>query len=389
MAREIPTFYDAVFDVTQFAARRGVGVSAQDCRSAVIDAYAEICDRHAWAFNKKYKRINIEKPKTTGTVAYTASTRVLTLTGSTWPTDAADWVVVLDNVTYQIDSYTAPTTIVLDSDQAPTADIAAGETYELYRQYYTLPDDFIACVDPMPAQDSSILGRYMTMDEMLNALRSDTSSGSAVGWAIGPIPDVYGRKAIWTFPPNSDDDTLDLWYRSKPRELRYSGYEAKSNVGTVTVVASSKTVTGSSTTFEDLMEGSLFRIGSSTTQQPTGFRGVNPWVEQRSIITYSAATTLTLDAVVSTSRSGVKYTITDPLDLDPTAVPALYRLAERNLSQLLGGKEVDRDARRAEQAILTARGALNPDSERRRIAGAGPIRISTASTFEFDDGGVV
>lgn len=390
MAREIASFYDAVFDVVQFAARRGIGISAADARAAVIDAYQEIVERYPWSYNKKYTRLNIEAPRETGTVAFSSSTNELTLTGSTWPTDAVDWVVVIDNVTYRVASYSSSTVIVLDSTQAPTADIAAGETYEMYRMYYELPDDFISCVEPMPEQDSEILGIWTVPEEIMARFRYDTASASSRLWTIAPVPDKPTRQALWLYPANSADDTVDVWYRSMPRQLRYSGYETKCNTGTIAVTASAATVTGTGTTFEDPMEGSLFRIGTDTQFQPTGLRGVYPWVEEHTIKTYTSTTALTLKDSVTTTRSGVKYTITDPLDLDSCAIPALFRLAERNVSQTVGGKEVRNDIIRAEQAIITARGASNKSAGRKRIAGAGAQTLrSLETTFEFDDGGAV
>jgi len=389
MAREIPTFHDAMLLLERFAARRGAGVSFEDRRAAAIDAYQEVVDRFQWAFNKKRYRVNIEAPQSTGTIEYTASSRQMTLTGATWPSDAEDWTVVVSNVAYDIETRSSDTVVVLDSVQASTSDIASGTSYEAFKRYYVLPDDYVAMADPIPEHASTILGTYAPMEEVLGRMRASPESGTSRIWTVGPVPDVYGRMAIFMSPPNSSAETVDIWYRSQPRPLRYSGLESKCHAGTVTLTADSASVSGSSTSFEDAMEGSIFRVGADSTYQPTGLAGVRPWVEQRSVLTYTSSTAITLDAVIGTSRNGVKYTITDPLDLDVAAVPAFYRLAERNLSYGIGGKELDKDIRRADMAIMSARGASNR-TNRRRIAGAEVLvpRRPLVGDYYVDEGGI-
>ena len=370
MAREIPTFHDAYHAVERFAARRGVGASAEDIRAAVIDAYQELVDRYPWSFQRKKYRINIVAPQSDGTVAYDYDNNELTLTDDTWPSDAIDWTVVIDNVTYDIETRTSDTVVTLNSTQQPTADIDAGTSYEAYQRYHVLPDDFVSMCDPMPESGSSILGTWMPPEELFSQMRYSPGSGEATSWTIAPVPDVYGRLAIFMWPAHGRAESLDIWYRSQPRPLRYVGNEQKCSAGTIAVTADSATVTGTSTTFENAMEGSIFRVGDHATYQPTGLTGVRPWTEQRSILTYASATSITLDGVIASSASGVKYTVTDPLDIDPAAVTALYRVAERNLSRTIGGREVSKDEKTADSAILAARGASNRTSQRRRVVGA-------------------
>ena len=386
MAREIPTFHDAYTTVERFSARRGVGASNEDIRAAIIDAYQELCDRYPWSYQRKRYRVNIEAPQSTGTVTYDSDANTLEIDGGTWPTTAIDWTVLIDNVTYDIASYTSSTVVTLDTTQKPTSDIAAGTSFEIYRRYYTLPDDFVAMSDPMPGETSSLFGVYLEPDELFARMRREPGSGQATAWTVAPILDTYSRMGLYLQPPHSTAETLDIWYRSQPRPLRYVGTEKRCSAGTIDVVADSAVVAGTSTTFENAMEGSIFRIGDHGTYQPTGLRGARPWVEQRSILTYTSATAVTLDAVVATSQSTIKYTVTDPIDIDPAASTALLRMAERNLSQALGGRDVAMDVRRAEEAIQAARGASNRTSQRSRVAGveASQPRWPDTSTYTYD-----
>lgn len=385
MAREIPTFHDAYLYVERFCGRRGVGAGADDIRAAILDAYQEIVDEYPWSWQRKTYRVNIDAPQTTGTVAYDYDNNQLTLTGATWPSDAEDWTVLISDVQYDILARSSSTVVTLNTVQRPTADITAGTSYEVYRRYYTLPDDFVSMYEPMPEPTSVALGLELSLDQLLSRMRYSPDSGEAVCWAVGPVPDVLGRHALYLWPPHDTAESFDIWYRSQPRPLRYCGIEKKCSVGTIAVTAASAAVTGTSTTFESGMVGSVFRIGDDATYQPTGVAGVRPWMEQRSISTFTSTTSITLDAVVATNRSGVKYTVTDPIDLDPAAVTAFIRTAERNISQALGGKEVTRDADRARKAVLTARGASNRTNMRRRVAGDDILESRWPRTIDTTD----
>ena len=92
-----------------------------------------------------------------------------------------------------------------------------------------------------------------------------------------------------------------------------------------------------------------------------------------------------LDGVVVTTRSGVKYTVTDPIDLDPASYTAFVRTAERNISQALGGENVMRDVRRAEAAVRVARGASKRTSMSRRVAGHDIIESRWPRTIDTTD----
>lgn len=390
MARELFTYYDAIEHLQRYSANRGLNShNIPTLRAACISAYQECAEAYQWLFSKQTCRINLIAAESTGTVAFdlTGGTYEyqLTLTDSTWNANAIDWSVAIDDVVYDIASRESSTVVTLDPNQAPTADIAAGETYEAFPRYYALPEDFQSLSDPMPEATHTILGTHVSMEELLSRMRSSPDSGEPAIWSIGPIPDAYGRFALYIYPPANTSQTVDFIYRAKPRELRFSGHEKKCSAGTITVVSGSATVTGSSTTFEDLMEGCILRIGDSTTVAPTGLAGQQPWVEQRSILLYTSGTVVTLDANVVTSRSGTKYTVTDPIDLDPGSVPAFLRMAERQLLYDCG-KYTAADETRCRRALMNAKAAQNRTTQRRIVAGHEsmiPLRpITTEYTVE-------
>lgn len=329
------TFCDAFDTLSALCQGYGVSASSDVFKRCVLDAYNEIIAMHDWSYLFRNGRIQLHAPQTTGTVAFdlTGGTyeRQLTLTGATWPTWAEDAAVRFDDIVCDIESRKSDTVVTLDATMSPGADVSS-TTYELYPRWYRLPSDCVSISRPH-GETSWAIGECISMEDMLSLDRYDYVSGDIEHYAVGPAPDLYGQMALYVHPASDADKTLDFLYKRRPRDLRYSGKESACYAGTIEVSAGSAVVAGSGTAFDASMVGSIFRIGSSATNAPTGVEGLYPWVEERCIISVTSATTLTLDAAVTTTRSGVKYTVSDPIDLDIALHNAFQRLCERNLAR--------------------------------------------------------
>jgi hypothetical protein len=107
------------------------------------------------------------------------------------------------------------------------------------------------------------------------------------------------------------------------------------------------------------MVGAIMRLSTSTGQEPTSMIGGlgnldNPFNHQRLIIAAPTSTTLTLNASVDTLTS-VKYTISDPIDIEPGAMLlAFQRLCDAEYAMQLNVEKwaerraiADRDLRLA------------------------------------------
>lgn len=92
---------------------------------------------HRWSFLFPLNTFTTSAAYTTGTVAIAAG--VVTLTGGTFPSWAADGEITVLGVTYTINTLDGNTQVTLD-DTSVT--VAAGKTFQLTRPAYTLPDDF-------------------------------------------------------------------------------------------------------------------------------------------------------------------------------------------------------------------------------------------------------
>ena len=360
MPAQLLTYFDMIDEMVEFGRNNGKDPSQLAIRGVIQDAYEEITTAHRWGFLQKAGRIHLHAVQSTGTVVYdhTGGTyeRQLTLTDATWPDWAIDGCVRFGNLVSDIESVKSETVVTLDAAINPGQDVAS-TTYRLYPRYYWLPEDFVSFTTPM-ASESWRLGEKITMSQMLARNRFHSSDGKIINYAIGEVPDVYGRLGLFVYPACVvEADTIDFMYRRRPRELVYSGHEEADAIGTIAVTAGSAAVTGTTTAFESGHVNSLLRI-SSNANRPTGRRGLNRYAEERSILAVGSAAGLTLDAAVVKNRSAVGYVITDPIDLGWTAQRYFRWLCRRNfavdfaLSNEHGG--VSRLEKRLDKALFEA-----------------------------------
>ena len=75
------------------------------------------------------------------------------------------------------------------------------------------------------------------------------------------------------------------------------------------------------------------------TTVPTGLGGLNPYVEQRIIKTFTNATTIVLDANAANTISGSAFEVSSPVDIRPTMMEALLRGAEYYLMRARASRD--------------------------------------------------
>ena len=332
---EVYTYCDALDALEQFA--RGYGASARPevFRRCVRAARDEIMTVRDWSFLYDNDAILLRAAQTDGTVEYdhaghATCERALVLADETWPDWAVDAAVRVDGLVCDIQEVKSDTVLQLDSVMNPGQDVAEGTSYTLYPRWYPLPADFGA-MHTLAAKSAWLLGQYISMDEMFAEDKYRESTGDVRYYSIGRAQDQYGRMAIYVHPASDTTERIDFIYKKRPRDLRYSGHNAAEFAGTIEVTAGSPTVTGTETSFESGMAGSILRI-SANTDKPTGLEGTNAWAEQRVIKSVTDPDTLVLDANVGTSRDAVKYVISDPIDIDVVAWQAFLACAEKHFA---------------------------------------------------------
>lgn len=357
------------------AYEQGHSISADRAILATVlhSAYMELGQEFDWTFLWKQGRIFLKAPITTGTASYVhtggASERLVTFSASVLTDEMANWSVRIGGVPCRIEGILSSTRCTLEPTLNPGRDIPAGSPYRLYPAYYVLPNDFKRLAQPRA--DSSGWGlierRY---DEILALERDDDITGTPVCYCIRGIEDLYGSMGLWVYPASDSDGTLDFIYERRPREIRYTGYRAQEKAGTVSV--SGQVVTGTGTAFEPDMVGSIIRISGSAST-PTGWRGNNPYVVQRSIVSVTSATQLVLDSPVSNSLTGAGYTISDPVDIDPTLHQALLDCMVKRLAIMQEWKDAPLMLAMYQASVNTAKCANS--SGGRRVMGAHSLGV--------------
>jgi hypothetical protein len=327
--------YNAVLDGYGELSRsdRNARLAKMACQNAIRD----LCGRRMWRWYTRRSTIT-SVASVSDTATYVASTRTWTFT-SALPDNAERYRIIHSGNHYSIATSPGSTTAVSPLENAPAEDISSAESVTLYRNAYYLPLDFrklrslfdvtseleIPIADDAVQHSDSVLF-YDTPDWPRRA-------------AIRNTGEIYiGLELVFSPPPN-EARTYDVMYEAEPRAMKVLSETA----GTITV--SSLSVTGVGTAFTSDMVGSVIRLTTSTTDAPTSVEGYiansNPYDEYRVITAVASGTSLTIDQAVTGTYSGTKYSISDPLDIDVTAMyTCLLRMAEAEYGRLSGAPDL-------------------------------------------------
>lgn len=351
------TYKDAVDHAIDFLGADVSNEAARVAKRAVLAAYLEIANAHRWSYLYQRGRVTTVEPYATGTVAfdYTGGTyeRMLTLTDGTWPEWAPYGVVVIGQTAYEVADRKSSAVLTLASHGNPGEDIDAGTSYTLYRDTYPLPSDFIAADEVIAIGQIACL-TYQHPREWVNRQRIIQSPAVPNVYTVMGDQNYFGTLALKLFPAPDDAYQLDFIYQRRPRQLSLEEY----STGTVTVAADAVTVTGSGTTFTSAMVGSVIRLSDDSTNKPTGVVGSEPAAQERVVMSYTSATEVSVDTAFDQTLTGVKFVISNPLDLEEGAMlTAFWRCVEKELGVLRKMKDRDELFNLYRQALILAREA--------------------------------
>lgn len=368
------TVFDAIEHLQDFF---GADPSEQGNRifkRAIQGAMREIANAGNWTYYYQHGRLNVQAPYSTGTITGDvtggAHENMVTLAGGTWPTWAHYGMLKVGDVLYPVDRRISTTIITLIGDLAPTTDIAAATTYKLYRDTYTLPEDFVAGGNGFHEVSWGGM-EFVHPDVWLRSHRySDATSNNSWMYTFMGDPKVPGRLAMRLFPQPDTTQTLDIAYKRRPRKVTLDEYKA----GTVTVdsVNTPATVTGTNTTFTASMVGSVIRLYSDAVQYPTGWHGKYPAVVERNVRVFTSATAISVDDNINTSYTAVKYRISDPIDVEEGAMlDAFLRCAELQAGIMRRYDKLPILERNYQRALIEAREADSRSWSRKAVGRGG------------------
>lgn len=329
---------------------------------AIRSAYEDLSARTQWNYLKRRTQLNMTAPYSTGTVAYNATTGILTLSGGTFPTWVTSGELLINRNVYIAHTRTDSTHVVLQADRRPAADLAAGTSYQLVKTSYLLPVDFVELRGITETERLWSLA-YLSPEQMLARSQLWFNPSNSVYYTIMGGPN--GRMVMQFNPPPSFARTMDMIYQAKPRPPVL--LQPFTN-GTIAATAGSSTVTitpgsGGATTPTSL-DGCVLRIGG--TLVPSGPFTDTPPVEEHVIASVSG-NVLTLQDTVGATVTAARFSIDDPLDFEPGMMSYFDRMCEARLLRL------------HQSAIERVRDAELKESEALRQARAADSRMNPAA----------
>lgn len=357
---DIWCYKDAIAHALDYMGAANDAQTERFARRAVQLAYSNMMSQRNWTYYYHIGSINTVAYYATGTIAYTHSTKTATLTGGTWPSWAADGVLVIDSVPYPVASRTSGSDIVLVDANNPGADVASGTVYSIYRETYTLPVDFGAMDKIYRMNGTNCSMEYLTPGDFIGMKSHSTTVGDPRAFTITSDPNRHGVLAARFHPAPDAAYPLSFMYRRRPRALRVDSYET----GTVTTSSASTTITGIGTEWTSSLVGCMIRFAQNSTGEiPTGLSGASPFWLERVVSGYTSATSLTIDAVPGETLTSVKYSISDPVDIESGAMLVYFiREIERQCRAIKRMRPASKEEE--EQYALSLQAAFEKDSRR-------------------------
>jgi hypothetical protein len=373
----VRTYQDAVEHLTDhFDVDRAFRLQ-RNIRRAVEEAYRDLPQQGYWAYYRRHAVINTVASQTTGTITYTHATRIITLAGATFPAAAAKYRIIIANVHYDIESYTDSTHVVLPAASNPGADVAAGTAYTLYKNEYVLPTTFRRALGLVDTSNRRPVRIVTDAEEQSLQYGSRGTPGTPVFVCIRNTGETTGGLSlVFNCPPNAAV-SYDLLFDATPRAFVLP---EKYSTGTVSITSGLTALTGSGTTFPSTCAGCVIRLSENAADEPTGAVGAriddqdvdNPYSFQTFVQTYASAAALTLLDAATATYTAVKYSLSDPLDIEDGAMlTAFWRMAEANYARMarMEATVIDRYMVEARNAVILAKendgrfvGQQNPKS---------------------------
>ncbi len=330
---EILTYQDLIDHGVDYLRGNPSADARRDVRRAVLSAVRIFSNEHQWSYYTRPGRILTDAPQDTGSVQYdhsehTSGERILTLAGASWPAWARTGRLRIGNIIYQVASRLDSTNLQLAIDMNPGSDLDAGTDYTLYRNSYPMPADLVS-IDEMFLPEGTFIARYIHPREWHRLSRYiDTASSTWLFYTIMGSRDFQNTIEAAFYPYPDSQFPVDFMYRRRMEPLQVE----EESGGTVSTSIGDTTLTGDGTNFSSVHVGSIMRLAQNDVAMPTGRTGASPYFTERTVMTVTNSAELEVDQEFNDGLSDVKYTISDPLDIEPGVMStAFMRCMEREI----------------------------------------------------------
>jgi hypothetical protein len=365
----VTTVDDLATHLRDFLGADATTQASRRIQKAIRDALLDMSTYCRWSYYYSHGRINTDASFALGTVTFDFSTKTLTFSASV-PSWIGSGTITINSVGYPITERISPFNATLSQPFMPQSSITTGVPFEVYHDSYLLPADFTQIDAPHFEVDGFSLN-YVHPTEWLRVQRYDQAGGLPEIYTVTGDPDNPGRFVFRMYPHPVEVKTIDFFYRRTPKELRTTKYSD----GQVATTAASVVITGTNTVWTQAMVGSVIRLSADSVSEPTDFDGANPYEFEFFIKSVDSATQLTVYGAPSVTRSGIKYVISDHIDIDDkTMLRAFRRNCERQVA--FGFNMESRAAIDAEykESLYQAMEADQRSFQTRRIGSTNPFR---------------
>ena len=201
-------------------------------RSAVLAAWARLMTLHEWAYFHRMGTLVTYAGQSTGTIDFDTTTRQVTLTDATWPSNATSRHIRIDHNWYPVYRRVSSTVIELYEGKCPQKNYADA-AYVIQQVVYPLPQDVGDIVQVIEGTQNI----SMTRLNLIEAFQIQE------GFAWSPVlPTCYAligdssnpqRWNMWIPIEQTQDSVLQYMYKSR----RPNDVLTREDRGTVTVAS--------------------------------------------------------------------------------------------------------------------------------------------------------
>lgn len=352
----------------------------RDCVRAALEAYRELANAFNWSYLYSQSRIitsaAFDGSAEGATIAYDHEggtyPRQATITGAMWPDWAADGCIRVGEVAYKVDERKSATVVTLDETINPGVDLDAGTQFQLYRDTYLLPDDYIS-------QDQALYERnfggmsFTHPREWLYNSRYVFNEGQPQFYTVTGDRKHPGRLVLKIYPWPTEAKSIDFLYKRRPKALTI----VSDSTGKVSASTGSNAITGTGTAFTPAMVGSVIRLSSSAAKLPTSLiMSSNPAVFESVVTAYVSSTSIQVADPVDQDFSAVAYTISSLIDIEQGAMlNAYHRCVEKHIGMSRTLKDKPSAAQQYLVALNEARAADSRSFAGRSVGSSGRVRM--------------
>jgi len=360
---QIYTYQDLVEHLLDMYDNSRAGRPLRMARRACVEATRELTSMHRWSYFESEQFLRVSAAYSTGTIAYDhtggSAERLVTLTDGIFPDEVQHYRIIIDSDHYPIERRLSDTTITLPENQNPGADVDAGTGYQVYRQSYPLPVGFVALGNVFDCEYDKSLPVIPSDFQQSHHLHLYDTPGTPVEVAIRNDDEFLNSLSVVFCPPPSSANEYRLTLQRSPRPLVTEKY----STGTVSIASGGTECTITTGTFSAKHVGCILRLGT-TDSEPTPLVGgiddsdVQPVLERTITAVSSSGSTCTVDAASDDDYTDVKFTVSDPIDMEYGAMlTALMRVSEASYCVLTKRDRKERDERDslAMRAVLLAK----------------------------------